>query len=461
MNPVTNEIYVANYTSNNVTVINGVTNTVVATVTDPNANGPTAVAVNPVTNQIYVANYNSNNVTVIDGTTSTVIASVDVGTTPIAVAVNPATTMIYVANYGSNNVSVIAGATNTIVAAVTDPSAQGPTAVGANPVTNTIYVANYGVNSDFSSAVTVINGADNSVTSLSDAYASEPYAVAVNPVTNKIYVPDYNSAQVSEGVYENFVEVIDGATNTITDVFIPTPNADPVAVAVNPVTNMIYVADYGGGDGTTEVITEQQVQAIPILTTITPLAGNQTDSLTTNFSFTATNSMTTAPIDNLLFQVDTWQAPWLVGSPQGGGKFNGASPSLQPGFHILYAYSTDGEEATSTNTGGQSSPLIGNIAAYGFLVAAPEAGLSPNPVPFGQPGVRHGQHGANRYLDQQRHRPPGLRYPAIGGTNPNDFQISSDNCVSPLAGLLGTCTIDYNVHTFAHEQRERHPDGHG
>ena len=58
---------------------------------------PLAVAVNPVTNKIYVANENSNNVTVIDGATNTT-TTVAVGTFPIAVAVNPVTNQIYVAN---------------------------------------------------------------------------------------------------------------------------------------------------------------------------------------------------------------------------------------------------------------------------------------------------------------------------------------------------------------------------
>ncbi len=57
---MTNNIYVANVTSNNVTVINGATNKT-TTVVDPNPpRRLTAVAVNPVTNQIYVANYLSN-----------------------------------------------------------------------------------------------------------------------------------------------------------------------------------------------------------------------------------------------------------------------------------------------------------------------------------------------------------------------------------------------------------------
>ena len=77
VNPVTNQIYVANCGSEcggsgngNVTVIDGATNST-TTVTDPNATYPSAVAVNPVTNKIYVANCSySGNVTVIDGATN-------------------------------------------------------------------------------------------------------------------------------------------------------------------------------------------------------------------------------------------------------------------------------------------------------------------------------------------------------------------------------------------------------
>ena len=53
VNPVTNKIYVANQSSDNVTVIDGATN---ATTTVPPGRSPCAVAVNPVTNKIYVAN---------------------------------------------------------------------------------------------------------------------------------------------------------------------------------------------------------------------------------------------------------------------------------------------------------------------------------------------------------------------------------------------------------------------
>ncbi len=55
--------------------------------------------------------------------------------------------------------------------------------------------------------------------------------MAVNPVTNKIYVANQNSANVT---------VIDGTNNTTATVAAGTT---PIAVALNPVTNKIYVAN--------------------------------------------------------------------------------------------------------------------------------------------------------------------------------------------------------------------------
>src|SRR5437899_36581 len=65
-----------------------------------------------------------------------------------------------------------------------------------------------------------------------------PWAVAVNPVTNRIYVANYDN---------NSVTVIDGATNSTTTV---AAGEYPIAVAVNPATNRIYVANYNSNDVT-------------------------------------------------------------------------------------------------------------------------------------------------------------------------------------------------------------------
>ena len=76
-----------------------------------------------------------------------------------------------------------------------------------------------------------------------------PHAVAVDPVTNTIYV-------ANDG--DNTVTVIDGATNTVTATV--SAGTDPNAVAVDPVTNTIYVANFGSDnvtviDGATNTVT--------------------------------------------------------------------------------------------------------------------------------------------------------------------------------------------------------------
>ncbi len=87
VNEATNTVYVANagcsdtetgcFKPGSVTVIDGATNAV-TTVVDPNANAPRAVVVNPATDEIYVPNASSSNVTVIEGGASPTTHSLSV-----------------------------------------------------------------------------------------------------------------------------------------------------------------------------------------------------------------------------------------------------------------------------------------------------------------------------------------------------------------------------------------------
>jgi len=225
-NPVTNKIYVANYSGNSVTVIDGVTN---ATTNVAVGIKPSAIAVNLVTNKIYTANSGSNTVTVIDGATNASTTAAAVGMGPSAIAVNPLTNKIYVANQAivenPSTVTVIDGVTS---ATATVAVGSDPSAIAVNPVTNKIYVTN-----TQSNTVTVIDGATNATSTV--AVGSYPLPLAVNTETNKIYVGNTNS---------NNVTVIDGATQATTLVTVMYGASPlPTAMAVNPVTNKIYVVD--------------------------------------------------------------------------------------------------------------------------------------------------------------------------------------------------------------------------
>ena len=69
--------------------------------------GPVGVAYSPSNDRIYVANYGSNNVSVINPATNTVVTTIAVGNIPSGVAYSPSNDRIYVANSGSNNVSIL------------------------------------------------------------------------------------------------------------------------------------------------------------------------------------------------------------------------------------------------------------------------------------------------------------------------------------------------------------------
>ena len=261
VNSVTNKTYVANVCGSDVTcsssspgtvtVIDGATNNVAATVTV--GASPFALAVNSKTNKVYVANSScqslpcsAGTVTVIDGASNTNTATITVGNSPENVEVNSMTNQIYVVNScGTDNtcsspgtVTVIDGATNNVVTTVA--VGVSPYFAAVNSTTNQIYVVNScgnDVNCQSPGTVTVIDGATNNVVT-TVAVGASPYFAAVNSTTNQIYVPNYGDGTVT---------VIDG-NNSNKVVNTVTVGVKPDAVAVNPKTNQIYVENDCGND---------------------------------------------------------------------------------------------------------------------------------------------------------------------------------------------------------------------
>jgi YVTN family beta-propeller protein len=275
VNPVTNQIYAA--VSQGVSVIDGATGAV-STVTA--GTNPVAVAVNVATNRIYVANHVSNNVSVIDGSTNTVTATLTVGTGPVALAVNSVTNQIYVASRAGSSFTVIDGATNTPTTVSLGAPGINPAAVAVNPVTNKIYVV------ESTGKVAVVDGTNNTFANVT--VGSLPGALAVNPVTNQIYVANASSGTVT---------VIDGATNKTTPVTVGT---DPTAVAVNPVTNKIYVANTTANtmtviDGTTNGTTSVTVGKLPQGIAVDPLTNQIYVTNATDGTVTVVDGATNTP----------------------------------------------------------------------------------------------------------------------------------------------------------------------
>jgi len=154
VNPATNRIYVCNSISNSVSVIDGSSNTVVATV--PLSASPDGIDVNPTTNMIYVALFLTGEVVVIDGSSITIVTTIK-GVDAFRVAVDAATNRIYGPQFLSTNVSVNDGASNTIIASI--PVGKGSAGAATDSAANLIYVTN-----NTSGTISVIDGSTNTVT---------------------------------------------------------------------------------------------------------------------------------------------------------------------------------------------------------------------------------------------------------------------------------------------------------
>ena len=115
---------------------------------------PCAVAVDAVAKRVYVANYGSDSVTVIDAASDAasekVIATVQVGNHPQAVAVDSGAHRAYVANTRDDSVSVIDGTLNRVIATV--KTGKAPYAIAVDREMHRAYVAT------MAGGVTVIDG---------------------------------------------------------------------------------------------------------------------------------------------------------------------------------------------------------------------------------------------------------------------------------------------------------------
>jgi YVTN family beta-propeller protein len=229
-------IYVSNYgqfnTTGTVSVINGTTNTIVATI--PVGKNPQAIAYNPANGLFYVANTLSDTLSIINGTSNSLIGSIAVGDfpgkSPTGIAVNSINNTIYVTNMGSNTISVINGTSNVVVDNITS-GAEGnlfsPTGIAYDSDNDNIYVVNRG-----SDTVSVINGTTNTLIDEISIDAIAPSGIVYNTLNNYIYVTNMGS---------NTISVINGTSNALVET-IPI-GLGPNGVTYNQNNGNVYAAN--------------------------------------------------------------------------------------------------------------------------------------------------------------------------------------------------------------------------
>src|SRR5438270_3423719 len=124
---------------------------------------------------LYVTNQLDNTLSVIDGSTYKVVATVPVGAFPAGVVVSPDGRHAYIAQGGDNAVAVFDTSTNTIAKNVSLAPGSRPRGVVLTPNGQFLYVADGGSNS-----VSVLDTGTNQIVA-SVPVGSQPVSVAVTP----------------------------------------------------------------------------------------------------------------------------------------------------------------------------------------------------------------------------------------------------------------------------------------
>ena len=274
----TDTVYAAAADDNAISIINGATCNGSVTSgcgqtppTAPVGTNPISIALNPVTHMVYAVNEADGTVSALDGTKCNATDSsgcartspaMAIGFDGGAVAVDVATNTVYASSQGANTVSVLNGAkcnaTHTSGCTRIAPTTTvgvDPRGIAANPATKTIYVGNRN-----DRTVSVIDGASCNASHDAGCGQSWPTISLEDPPQTLAFDRDTNTLYTANGFDgQNTVSVIDGANCNATHHSgcgqIPATvvaGAGAFAVAVNEVTDTVYVTN--SGEGTVSVI---------------------------------------------------------------------------------------------------------------------------------------------------------------------------------------------------------------
>lgn len=324
-------IYVTNYTSDLVAVVNTATNGLIGEITV--GSNPAGVAFDPDDGYIWVANHGSATVTVINGATDKVVTNVAVGGGPTGIAYDPGNGEVYVSCFSAGHVYIINPATYaTVTVAVTSPAG-----IAVDSQNGYIYVASDLAGND----LVALNPTTNGATLINGLPAgSDPFAVAYDSDTNYIYVTFYHTGAVG---------YFSGATNAyVGDLTVGTNPGGAVFDAGN---GDVYISNYGSA--TVSAISADTQEVSGSVSVGTDPIGMAYDGANGDVYTTSNNTNELNVISTLL----------MVGSAGSTLRGNGASGG--PDGVRLLSGTSDNEWVTYDPVNGEVYlSTLGNGAAY-------------------------------------------------------------------------------------------------
>ena len=248
------DIYtVGGFAGNTTYVWSGTTFGAIATITV--GSGPEAVVFDPANGDLYVANAGSDNVSVIDGSTNRVIANVPVGdgsVSPSDLTIDSETGDLYVT--GDFNTAVVVDLSTDQVVGDLNLGSFG-TGMAFDPDNGELYVPNDG--QDTLMAINASTGRFVTNISIYTTYSSsgdDPVTAAFDPATGNICVTNFFSTDI---------DVVPGSTNTL---MLAVPSgSEGWGLAFEPAGGIGYASNFG--NDTVTVFTTPQTYPMTFVET--------------------------------------------------------------------------------------------------------------------------------------------------------------------------------------------------
>jgi len=235
IDPILNNLYVPNYESGTITVIDSENMIIkdIIYINDGNSN-PTQIVVDVNRHLVFVSDKISGILTVIDGINGDIINSIDIGVSLWDLDINDKNGKLYVSDLIKNEIIVVD--TENLEIIKTIPVSPSPWSVVINQKTNMVYVA-----SGVSEIIQVIDGNTDSL--IHEIYPSvKPWGLSINEKSDVLYATSWDS---------DLIIVIDLQNNQIISEIpivagawkMSTNQNNGVTIISNEHTNELYLLD--------------------------------------------------------------------------------------------------------------------------------------------------------------------------------------------------------------------------
>lgn len=175
---------------------------------------------------LYIPNEGSSNVTVADGLSGSVVATIPVGNAPQGVAFSPSRRYVYITNQLSNSMSVIDTATNTVISTIA--ISGGPDALAISNDGSTAYVVD-----ELDGTVSFVDLASGTIIAKTNV-GSNPSGIVLDPVRPLLYAINGNGGTVS---------VISTTSDSTVATMTQPANGGNIGMAIDASGHFLYVAD--------------------------------------------------------------------------------------------------------------------------------------------------------------------------------------------------------------------------